>query len=149
MRREAWNNVINLNLTAAFMLSKVIGKEMIKNKKGRVIHIASTGGLRAGANFSAYGASKAGLIHFLKSLALEWAPYRINVNAIAPTATETQFTAEYYAQYPEKKQATIKNHPFGRLGKVEDYVGAAVYLASPASEFVNGEVIVIDSGKII
>jgi NAD(P)-dependent dehydrogenase (short-subunit alcohol dehydrogenase family) len=114
-----------------------------------MIQIVSTGGLRAGANFSAYGASKAGLIHLVKTLALEWAPYRINVNAIAPTATETDFTADYYARFPEKKAQTIANHPFKRLGIPGDYAGAAVYLASSAADFVNGEVIVVDSGKTV
>jgi len=146
---EEWNHVLNVNLTAAYILCKVVGQEFLKNKKGKVIQIVSTGGLRAGANFSAYGASKAGLIHLVKTLALEWAPCQINVNAIAPTATETNFTADYYAQYPEKKAQTIANHPFKRLGKPEDYAGAAVYLASSASDFVNGEVLVVDSGKTV
>ncbi|TBL80596.1 SDR family NAD(P)-dependent oxidoreductase [Paenibacillus thalictri] len=146
---EEWNHVINVNLTGVFHLSQAVGREMIQRQRGKIIHIASTGGIRAGANFTAYGASKAALIHLVKGLALEWAPYRINVNAIAPTATETNFTADFYAQHPDKKQKTIQNHPFGRIGRLDDYVGAAVYLASPASDFVNGEVIVIDSGKTI
>jgi NAD(P)-dependent dehydrogenase (short-subunit alcohol dehydrogenase family) len=146
---EEWNRVLEVNLTGVFHLSKAIGREMIKNNSGKIIHIASTGGIRAGANFSIYGASKAALIHLVKGLALEWAPYKINVNAIAPTATETNFTAEYYIENPDKKEKTIKNHPFGRIGRLDDYVGAAVYLASSASDFVNGEVIVIDSGKTI
>ncbi|TDF95383.1 SDR family NAD(P)-dependent oxidoreductase [Paenibacillus piri] len=149
MTTEEWNHVLNVNLTGAFHLSKAIGREMINKHRGKIIHIASTGGIRAGANFSVYGASKAALIHMVKGLALEWAPYKINVNAIAPTATETNFTAAYYAENPDKKEKTVKNHPFGRIGRLDDYVGAAVYLASPASDFVNGEVIVIDSGKTI
>ena len=146
---EEWTRVLTLNLTSAFFLSQVVGKEFIKNKRGKLIQIVSTGGLRASANFSAYGASKAGLIHLVKTLALEWAPYQLNVNAIAPTATDTDFTAEYYAQYPEKKAQTIANHPFKRLGRPMDYAGAAVYLASSAADFVNGEVIVVDSGKTV
>jgi NAD(P)-dependent dehydrogenase (short-subunit alcohol dehydrogenase family) len=146
---EEWNHVLEVNFTGAFHLSKSVGREMIKNKSGKIIHIASTGGVRAGANFSIYGASKAALLHLVKGLALEWAPYQINVNAIAPTATETNFTADFYAANPDKKANTIKNHPFGRIGRLDDYVGAAVYLASSASDFVNGEVIVIDSGKTI
>jgi NAD(P)-dependent dehydrogenase (short-subunit alcohol dehydrogenase family) len=146
---EEWTRVLNVNLTAAFFLCQVVGKEFVKNKRGKFIQIVSTGGLRAGANFSAYGASKAGLIHLVKTLALEWAPYEINVNAIAPTATDTDFTAEYYAQFPERKAQTIANHPFKRLGTPNDYAGAAVYLASSAADFVNGEVIVVDSGKTV
>ena len=146
---DEWSQVIHTNLTAAFMLSQIVGREFIRQGHGKMIHIASTGGLRAGANFSAYGASKAGLIHLVKTLALEWATWKINVNAIAPTATETNFTADYYAEHPDKKAKTIENHPFKRLGQPEDYAGAALYLASAASDFVNGEVIVIDSGKTL
>ena len=146
---EEWNRVVHTNLTSAFMLSKVIGREFIKNRKGKMIHMASTGGIRASANFSAYGASKAGLIHLVKTLALEWAPYQINVNSIAPTATETPFTADYYAENPDKKERAIQNHPYKRLGQPADYVGAAIFLASSASNFVNGEVIVVDSGKTV
>ncbi len=146
---EEWLNIINVNLNSAFILSKAVAKEMIREKKGKMIHISSTGAVRPGVNFSAYGASKAGQVHLIKALALELAPYRINVNAIAPTATETGFTNDYYAKFPERKEATCKNHPFGRLGRPEDYVGAAIYLASHASDFVNGHVIVVDSGKTI
>lgn len=149
LTQEEWDRIIAVNLTSSFMLSKAIGKEFIKNRKGKLIQIASTGAFRAGVNFSAYGASKAGLVQLVKTLALEWAPYGINVNAIAPTATDTNFTSDYYAQFPERKEAVIKNHPFGRLALPEDYVGAAVYLASRASDFVNGEVLVVDSGKTI
>lgn len=146
---EEWERVIRVNLTSAYILSRAFGESMIRNRRGKVIHIASTGGLRAGANFCVYGASKAGLIHFVKSLALEWAPYKICVNAIAPTATETGFTEDYYKANPDIKERVIKNHPFGRLGVPDDYVGAAVYLASPASDFVTGETIVVDSGKSV
>lgn len=146
---EEWERVLKVNLTSAFFLCQIVGKEFVRNRRGKMIQIVSTGGLRAGANFSAYGASKAGLIHLVKTLALEWAPYRINVNAIAPTATETDFTADYYARFPEKKAQTIANHPFKRLGIPGDYAGAAVYLASSAADFVNGEVIVVDSGKTV
>ena len=71
------------------------------------------------------------------------------MNGIAPTATETNFTRDYYREHPEKKEATIRNHPYKRLGTPEDYVGAAIFLASSASDFVNGEVIMVDSGKTV
>lgn len=122
---------------------------MCRQKSGKVIEVLSTGAYRFGANFTAYSASKAGLSALVKGLAIEWAPCNVQVNGIAPTATETNFTKDYYAQNPEKKEAVIRNHPYGRLGKVDDYVGAAVYLASSAADFVNGAVIMIDSGKTV
>lgn len=146
---EEWNTVLNVNMTSVYNVCKTVGQEFLRNRSGKMIVITSTGAIRAGVNFSAYGASKAGINHLIKSLALEWAPYKVNVNAIAPTATETPFTEEYYLENPDKKEATRKNHPYGRLGVPEDYVGAAVYLASSASDFVNGEVIVVDSGKTL
>ena len=146
---EEWRKIVDVNLNGAYNIFRAIGPVMMKQKHGKIIQISSTGAFRFGGNFSAYGASKAGMVALTKSVALDWAPYNIQVNAIAPTATDTKFTHEYYVQNPDKMQATINNHPYKRLGTPEDYIGAAVYLASPASDFVNGEVIVIDSGKTI
>lgn len=146
---DEWNRVMQVNLTSAFMMSRVFGEHMLERGSGKVIYVASTGGLRSSANFTAYNASKAGLLHFMRSQALEWAPRGVRVNAIAPTATETPFTADYYAANPDKKQQVIRNHPFGRLGVPGDYVGAAIYLASAASDFVTGETVVVDSGKTL
>ena len=144
---QEWLKVIDVNLNGAYYFLREIGRVMCRQSYGKVIQILSTGAYRFGANFSAYGASKAGVSALIKCLAIEWAPYHVQVNGIAPTATETGFTRDYYQQYPERMRATIQNHPYGRLGKPEDYIGAAVYLASAASDFVNGGVIVIDSGK--
>lgn len=146
---EEWRRIVDVNLNGAYNTFRAIGPVMMKQKHGKIIQISSTGAMRFGGNFSAYGASKAGMVALTKSVALDWAPYNIQVNAIAPTATDTKFTHEYYMHNPDKMQATINNHPYKRLGTPEDYIGAAVYLASSASDFVNGEVIVIDSGKTI
>lgn len=149
MTAEEWNRVVDVNLNGVFCLLKEFGGRMCARGSGKVIQILSTGAYRFGPNFSSYGASKAGASALIKSLALEWAPSRVQVNGIAPTATETNFTRDWYREHPEKKEATIKNHPYKRLGVPEDYVGAAVFLASSASDFVNGEVIVVDSGKTV
>ncbi len=149
MSDDEWNTIIDINLNGAYLLLKAVGDVMVKQRHGKIINILSTGAYRYGANFTAYGASKSGLSALTKGLAIEWAPYGLHVNGIAPTATDTNFTKDYYAQNPEKLEATTKNHPYGRIGKPEDYIGAAVYLASSASDFVNGEVIIVDSGKTV
>ena len=146
---EEWLRIIDINLNGAYRIMREAGKLMIAQKSGKIINIASTGAFRAGGSFSAYGASKAGMVALTRSAALDWADYNINVNAIAPTATDTNFTHAHYEANPQMKQNVINNHPFKRLGMVEDYIGAAVYLASEASAFVNGEIIVVDSGKTI
>lgn len=148
MTDDEWLRIINTNLNGAFYLGRAIGKSMIKHDKGgRIIYIVSTGAYRAGINFGAYSASKAGVVMLMKTLALELAPYGILCNAIAPTATDTKFTSDYYQLNPEKKEAVIKNHPLGRLAIADDYMGAAAYLSSAASSFVTGTVLVVDGGK--
>ena len=149
MSQKEWTEVIDVNLNGVFLLLKTFGNAFCGQGHGKVIQILSTGAYRFGPNFSSYGASKAGASALIKSLALEWAPYHVQVNGIAPTATETNFTRDYYLEHPEKKAAAIKNHPYQRLGTPEDYVGAAIFLASSASDFVNGEVIIVDSGKTV
>lgn len=144
-----WRDVIDTNLNGTYYFLREAGRVMCAQNCGKIIQILSTGAYRFGADFSAYGASKAGVSALVKCLAVEWAPYHIQVNGIAPTATETGFTRDYYREHPERMEATIQNHPYKRLGRPEDYVGAAVYLASGAADFVNGEVIIIDSGKTV
>jgi Dehydrogenases with different specificities (related to short-chain alcohol dehydrogenases) len=143
-----WQKIINTNLNGAFYLAKAVSELMIEQKsKGKMIFIVSTGAYRASAKFGAYSASKAGVVMLMKTLALELAGYGICCNAIAPTATDTNFTKDYYEANPEVKNAVIKNHPLGRIAVPEDYQGAAVFLASKASDFVTGELLVVDGGK--
>lgn len=143
-----WDRIITTNLYGAYFVGKTVGNLMIEQRRGgRMIFIVSTGAYQAGVNFGAYSASKAGVVMLMKTFALELAPHGILCNAIAPTATDTNFTADYYNQYPEKKEAVIKNHPLGRIARAEDYQGTVVYLASKASEFVTGTVLVVDGGK--
>lgn len=148
MTDKEWLDIINTNLNGAFYLGRAVARQMIRQERGgKIIYIVSTGAYRASVNFGAYSASKAGVVMLMKTLALELAPYKICVNAIAPTATETRFTYDYYLNNPDKKKAVINNHPFGRIAVPEDYMGTAVYLSSAASDFVTGEMIVVDGGK--
>ncbi len=148
MSDDEWDRIVSTNLYGAFYLGRAVGDLMVRQGRGgKIIYIVSTGAYRASVNFGAYSASKAGVVMLMKTLALELAPHGILCNAIAPTATDTQFTAEYYAQNPDKKEAVIRNHPLGRIAVPADFKGTALYLASAASNFVTGTTIVVDGGK--
>ena len=145
---DEWNRLMAVNLTGAFHVGQSAAKYMKnQNTGGKMIFVVSTGAYRAAENFGAYSASKAAVVMFMKTLALELARYKINVNAIAPTATNTRFTADYYEKNPDIKQAVIRNHPIGRIAEADDYVGTAIYLASAASDFTTGTLSVVDGGK--
>lgn len=148
MTEEEWNHILTVNLNGAYHMGKQVGEFMTRQGRGgKMTFIVSTGAYRAGVNFGAYSASKAGVVMMMKTLALELAPWGINVNAIAPTATETRFTEDYYRENPQAKERTRANHPLGRLGRAEDYMGTALYLSSGASDFVTGALLVVDGGK--
>ncbi len=148
MSEEEWKHIQSVNLDGAYHVGQQAGRLMVRQGRGgKITFIVSTGAYRAGVNFGAYSASKAGVVLMMKTLALELAEHGINVNAIAPTATETRFTEDYYREHPEVKEQVRKNHPLGRLGKVEDYMGTAVYLSTPASDFVTGALLPVDGGK--
>lgn len=148
MTEEEWNHILTVNLNGAYHMGKRVGEFMTRQGRGgKMTFIVSTGAYRAGVNFGAYSASKAGVVMMMKTLALELAPWGINVNAIAPTATETRFTEDYYRENPQAKERARANHPLGRLGLAEDYMGTALYLSSGASDFVTGALLVVDGGK--
>lgn len=148
MTEEEWNHILTVNLNGAYHMGKQVGELMTRQGRGgKMTFIVSTGAYRAGVNFGAYSASKAGVVMMMKTLALELAPWGINVNAIAPTATETRFTEEYYRENPQAKERARANHPLGRLGRAEDYMGTALYLSSGASDFVTGALLVVDGGQ--
>lgn len=148
MTNDEWNQLFSINLYGAYYMGKAVAKLMIEqNRGGRMIYIVSTGAYRASINYGAYSASKAAVVMMAKTFALELAEHNILCNLIAPTATDTAFVADYYAANPDKKAAVIKNHPLGRIAVPDDYKGTVLYLASDASSFVTGEMIVVDGGK--
>jgi len=147
MPLEAWNKVIETNLTGTFLFSQAAGKIMIRQKHGKIINIASVAGLRgAPPELPAIGyhASKGGVIIFTKDLACKWAGHNINVNAIAPGWFPTHMSEIVIER---NKEAFLKRIPLGRFGSDYDLKGAAVFLASAASDYVTGHVLVVDGGQ--
>jgi len=147
MSKKDWDDVINVNLTGVFLCSQAVGRFMIEKKKGKIINIASMSGLIVNHPQPqvSYNASKAGVIMITKSLAAEWAQYNINVNAIAPGYMKTSMTAPFFEK-EEYRKAWLEPTPMKRPGNPEELGGAVVYLASDASSFMTGQILVIDGG---
>jgi 2-deoxy-D-gluconate 3-dehydrogenase len=144
---EDWDYVINTNLKAVFFCCQAVGREMIKNNKGRIINISSNVSSRLQPIRSVYATSKAGLNHLTRALAQEWAKYNINVNVLAPSVTITDMNRKYYLEeHPEALEEHLRLTPKGRVAYPEDYVGAAVFLASDASDYVTGQILFVDGG---
>lgn len=141
-----WREVIDTNLTGAFLCCKAVGPHMIKQRYGRIINIASRAGIRGRANASSYCASKGALIQLNKALALEWAPHNILVNAVAPGLIITDRTSEMPKVTFEKRTAGI---PLHRAAQVAEIVPCVVYLASEACTYMTGETIIIDGGSAV
>lgn len=147
MSEENWDEVIDINLKSVFLGSKRVIPEMLKQSKGKIINVASIAGLVGFAQSGAYCASKGGMIALTREMALEYAPKKINVNCIAPGVIKTAMIKDMLAD-PATKQFLESSTPYPRLGEPEDIAQAAVYLASDESDFVNGEVLVVDGGWV-
>ncbi len=142
---EEWDRVLEVNLSAAFYLSQLAGKDMIKNGGGKIINIASMLSYSGGITVPAYTASKHGMAGITKALANEWAQHKIQVNAIAPGYFRTDNTQRLQDD-PARNEAITKRIPAGRWGNPEDLGGTAVFLASTASNYINGTLINVDGG---
>jgi 2-deoxy-D-gluconate 3-dehydrogenase len=142
---DAWMKVIEVNLNSVFRLSQLAGREMLKRKSGKIVNIASLLSFQGGIRVPAYAASKGGVAQLTKALANEWAGRNVQVNAIAPGYFSTENTSALRADEVRNKQI-LERIPAGRWGDPEDLAGAAVFLASPASDYVTGEVLVVDGG---
>ena len=142
---DDWAAVIEVNLTSVFRLSKLAGRGMIANGRGKIVNVASLLSFQGGITVPAYAASKGGVAQLTKALANEWAKHGINVNAIAPGYMRTANTAALQADETRNRQI-LERIPAGRWGEPEDLAGAAVFLSSSASDYVNGHVLVVDGG---
>lgn len=142
---EYWDTVIEVNLNAQFVLTREIGKRMVERGKGKIIFIASLLTFQGGITVPGYAASKGAIGQLTKALANEWAGKGVQVNAIAPGYINTDNTAALRAD-PKRNPAILERIPAGRWGEPEDLQGAALFLASSASDYVDGTIITVDGG---
>ena len=142
---EAWDGVLEVNLTAPFILAQAIGAGMAARGHGKIIFTASLLSFQGGINIAGYTASKHAIAGVTKALANEWAHAGINVNAVAPGYIETDNTRPL-REDPDRARAILERIPAGRWGQPEDIAGAVVFLASAASDYVNGTVLAVDGG---
>src|SRR5256884_2621927 len=140
-----WAEVIEVNLNSVFRLSQLAGRHMIERGRGRILNIASLRSFQGGVTVPAYAAAKGGVAQLTKALANEWAGKGINVNAIAPGYMRTSNTKALQEDETRNRQI-LERIPAGRWGEPSDLAGAAVFLASSASDYVNGHVLVVDGG---
>lgn len=144
---EQLDALFNVNVRLVFMLCQAFGKKMVNRRSGKIINIASVGGVYPEAAHSGYCAAKAALIAFSKVAALELAEHNVQVNLIAPGPTETvPFSSSFYLDHPEELQNVESQTPMGRIGHPEDHIGLAVFLASDASAWITGQIIMSDGG---
>ena len=142
---DYWDTVLEVNLTAQFVLAREIGKGMVARGKGKVIFTASLLTFQGGITVPGYAASKGGVGQLTKALANEWAPRGVNVNAIAPGYIATDNT-EALRNNPVRSRQILERIPAGRWGTSEDFKGVSVFLASEASNYVNGAILLVDGG---
>ena len=142
---DDWNNVLNTNLTGAFVVSKAVVKGMIERKQGKIINICSLQSELARNTIAPYAAAKGGLKMLTRAMAAEWAKYNIQVNGIGPGYFKTAITKALY-ENKEFDEWLCNRTPVGRWGNPEELVGTLIYLSSEASSFVNGQLIFVDGG---
>ena len=149
MPLERWQQVFDLNITAPFLCAQALGREMIRQKRGKIINIASVAGLvgRNPRNYNsvAYSASKGALVNFTRDLAVKWAQHNIQVNCICPGFFVTPLNQKLYER---NKESIDRDIPLGRTGGPDDLKGLAVLLASDASDFMTGAIIPVDGGAL-
>ena len=143
---DDWDAVIEVNLSNAFRLCRAMGKHLIETgRPGKIINVASLLSFQGGITVPGYAAAKGGIVQLTKALANEWAAHGINVNAIAPGYMQTDVT-KALREDPQRNKQITERIPAGRWGTPEDVAGAAVFLASRASDYVHGHVLVVDGG---
>ncbi|NNE89269.1 MAG: SDR family oxidoreductase, partial [Silicimonas sp.] len=140
-----WDEVIEVNLSAQFVLSREIGRGMVERGAGKIIFTASLLTFQGGITVPGYAASKGGIGQLTKALANEWGGKGVNVNAIAPGYIATDNT-QALQDDPDRSKAILERIPQGRWGTPADFGGPVVFLASGASDYVNGEILVVDGG---
>jgi 2-deoxy-D-gluconate 3-dehydrogenase len=143
--REAWQRVLDVNLNGLFFLCQTIGRPMVERGHGKIVSVASLLSFQGGLRVVSYAASKHGVAGVTKALANEWGPHGVQVNAIAPGYISTDNTTAL-REDADRSRSILERIPAGRWGSAEDIAGAAVFLSSPAADYVNGHVLVVDGG---
>ncbi|MBI2172148.1 MAG: SDR family oxidoreductase [Chloroflexi bacterium] len=148
MTEEEWRFILDVNLTQAFTGCRAFGPHFLSRRRGSVINVSGIAAFRAGAARSAYAAAKAGVVQFTEAMALEWAPYHVRVNSIAPGSfpDPAQMSAEEFRQ---RDAQAVSRAPLGRVGRLREVGLLALYLASDASAYVTGQTWCIDGGASV
>ena len=144
---EEWDSLLDTNLKGVFICCQEVGRRMIERRQGKIINISSNVIQPLQPGRGVYAITKAGLTQLTRVLAFEWAQYHIQVNAIAPGPTITDLNRKFFEEHPEDLKARVQSLPIGRMGQPRDHVGAALLLASSASDFITGQTIFVDGGS--
>jgi len=142
---EDWTRIVDVNLNGTFRANQIFGRQMIKQQRGSIINIGSMTSFVSFSEVAAYAASKGGVLMLTRTLACEWARHNVRVNGLAPGVFRTPLNTKVL-DIPERFAAIAGRTPMGRVGNVEELVGAAIFLASDASSFVTGEMLPVDGG---
>lgn len=143
---QDWDRIFDVHAKGTFFCCQTFGRLMIDRSYGKIINLSSTWSASTDLGKSVYGAAKAGVSYLTAALSTEWAPFGVRVNAIAPTATLTENTARAFRENPERAQRLLSRISVGRFAQPSDIVGAAVFFASPASDFITGQTLFVDGG---
>ncbi len=146
---EEWDQIFNTNLRGLFFCAQLVGREMIKQRRGKIINISSVLSQIVQPGRAVYAIAKAGVSHLTRALALEWGKYHINVNAIAPGLTITPLNQRYFEENPEELKDIVATIPLAREAYPPDYAGAAIFLASDASDYITGQTLLVDGGMTL
>jgi NAD(P)-dependent dehydrogenase (short-subunit alcohol dehydrogenase family) len=143
---QDWDLLFDTHVKGSFFCCQKIGALMIQRGYGKIVNLSSAWSAATDTGKSAYGAAKAAISHLTAQLSTEWAPLGVRVNAMAPTATLTDFVARTFAANPERADRLLSRIKLGRFAQVEDLLGTALFLASGASDFVTGQTLFVDGG---
>lgn len=146
MQEEDWQKIMDINLKGEFLCARIIGEQMVKQKSGSIINMASVGGHLGLIGSLGYCATKGGILQMTRVLASEWAKDNVRVNAVSPGYVETELVEGAMSARPELREKIINRTPMGRLAKPEEIVGASIFLASDASTYVTGISLIVDGG---
>jgi len=143
---EDWDRILDVQAKGTFFCCQFMGKMMIERGYGKIINLSSTWSVSTDMGKSVYGIAKAGISYMTAALSTEWAPLGVRVNAVAPTSTLTENTARTFRENEARAQRLLSRIKLGRFAQPSDLVGAAIFLASPASDFVSGHTLFVDGG---